>query len=132
MLKQDKEMARMVNQEMLILGIAEDICAFLNQHGITQSQLADRLGKSKGFVSQLLSGESNLTLRTLADLCWALDVKPEFSLRPGNWQTHDTDRSREVGGNLRLVRARKIKKLEEANWISEEPLASCFRLAANG
>jgi transcriptional regulator with XRE-family HTH domain len=51
----------------------------LAEHGVTRQELADRLGKSKGYVSQLLNGERNMTLRTLADLGHAFGMR--FALR---------------------------------------------------
>ena len=51
------------------------ICELLAREKLSRQQLADRLGKSKGFVSQLLNGERNMTLRTLADLAHALDYR---------------------------------------------------------
>lgn len=71
---------RLLAQERLILDATEAIVALLEERGVTRQELAVRLGKSKGFVSQLLSGERNMTLRTLADLGYALDC--DFSVVP--------------------------------------------------
>jgi antitoxin component HigA of HigAB toxin-antitoxin module len=50
----------------------ESVECFMRAHGISQQELAARLGVSEGRVSQILSGEQNLTLRTLAGLAAAL------------------------------------------------------------
>ncbi|WLD10858.1 helix-turn-helix transcriptional regulator [Planctellipticum variicoloris] len=39
---------------------------------MTRSELADRLGKSKGHITQILDGTANLTLRTVSDVFFAL------------------------------------------------------------
>lgn len=64
---------RLVAQETLILDATEAIVELLEKTGVSRQELAERLGKSKGFISQLLSGERNMTLRTLADLAYVLE-----------------------------------------------------------
>lgn len=39
---------------------------------ITRAELARRLGTSKGYVTQLLDGTANMTLRTVSDVFVAL------------------------------------------------------------
>lgn len=68
----DAEYERLLNQERFILEVTERICAFMDEKGISRSELAHRLGKTKGYVSQLLSGGRNLTMRTVADVSQAL------------------------------------------------------------
>lgn len=47
---------------------------------LTQSQLAERLGKDKTGTSKLLAGPRNWTIRTISDMSLALDVVVEISL----------------------------------------------------
>lgn len=47
---------------------------------LTQAELARRMGKDKTRVSKLLSEYRNWTVRTISDLCTALDVTFEFGL----------------------------------------------------
>jgi transcriptional regulator with XRE-family HTH domain len=70
--RKDVEYERLLAQEELILDATETIVALLEERGISRQELAARLGKSKSFVSQLLSGERNMTLRTLGDVGYAL------------------------------------------------------------
>ena len=65
--------ARLVAQESLIFDVTEEISRVLKQDGVSRSELAERLGKSKGFITQVLGGDRNMTLRTVADLGFALD-----------------------------------------------------------
>lgn len=68
-------------EEELLYGEATDtVAALLQSLGLTRTELADRLGVSKGRVSQILSGSENITLKTLAAMGWALGVR--FDLRP--------------------------------------------------
>jgi transcriptional regulator with XRE-family HTH domain len=71
----DPEFRKLLAQEELILEMTETICELLEKEQISRKELADRLGKSKGFVSQLLNGGRNLTLRTVADILHVLGYK---------------------------------------------------------
>jgi transcriptional regulator with XRE-family HTH domain len=58
---------RVWHQERAIFEATEKLCELLESQEITRSRFAELLGKSKGYVSQLLDGEANMTLRTLSD-----------------------------------------------------------------
>ena len=75
-----KANARLVAQEMLITEATEALWRAIEHAGITKSQLAERMGTTKGHVSQVLGGSRNMTLRTLSDICFALGVKPQVSV----------------------------------------------------
>jgi plasmid maintenance system antidote protein VapI len=68
-------------QEELILEASEALAQALQSSGLTQGELAGRLGKTEGFVSQIMDGRENLTLRTLADVAGALGYKVQIQLR---------------------------------------------------
>lgn len=51
---------------------------------LTKSRIAELLGVDKSNVTRALNGKSNLTIRTISELCWALGVVPEFEIRKGN------------------------------------------------
>ena len=74
---------RMLRQEELILDVTERFEALLMDKAVSRTELARRLGRSKAFVTQLLAGDRNLTLRTIADLCDALGVAPALVLDAG-------------------------------------------------
>jgi transcriptional regulator with XRE-family HTH domain len=69
----DPEGMRLFQQERLAAEIADLICKTMRKEHVTQSEFAERLQKSKGRVSQMLNGNSNLTLRTVADAFTALN-----------------------------------------------------------
>jgi transcriptional regulator with XRE-family HTH domain len=71
----DDEFRRLFAQEDLIMEVTETLCEILEKEKVSRKELADRLGKSKGFVSQLLNGGRNLTLRTVADILHVLGYK---------------------------------------------------------
>jgi transcriptional regulator with XRE-family HTH domain len=73
---------RLFAQENLILECTERVCELMNQKNVSRSELANRLGKTKGYVSQLLNGSRNLTVRTLADMFFALDSEAKLQISP--------------------------------------------------
>ncbi len=72
---EDPEFAQLMAQEDLIMEVTETLCELLEKEGVSRKELAERLGKTKGFVSQLLGGGRNLTLRTVADILHVLGYK---------------------------------------------------------
>src|SRR6185295_249425 len=74
---------RLLRQEELILEVTEALSRALEDLEITRSELAARLGKTKGFVSQILGGGRNLTLRTLSDMADAMECFVEVNIAPG-------------------------------------------------
>ncbi len=71
---------RLLRQEALIMESLEELNRILEAENISRTGLAQRLGKTKGFVSQILSGGRNLTIRTIADVCWAIGYTPHLQL----------------------------------------------------
>jgi transcriptional regulator with XRE-family HTH domain len=76
----DPEFRRTYEEEFLIAETTATIEGLLTSLGISQRKLADRLDVSESRVSQILSGEKNVTLRTLAAAGWALGLR--FKLDP--------------------------------------------------
>jgi transcriptional regulator with XRE-family HTH domain len=50
--------------------------------GLTQQELARRLESERSNINRQLSGEAEITLRSLAELAWALDREITFEFRP--------------------------------------------------
>lgn len=75
-LEDRREMAR----EEFILDATEAIWEALVKKGWTKAQLAEALDKSKAHVTQLLNGSRNMTLRTLSDIAFSLDLKAQIRL----------------------------------------------------
>jgi transcriptional regulator with XRE-family HTH domain len=54
---------------------------FLDDKGITQTQLAKDLNVTKGYVSQVLNGNFNFTLSKLIELSLAVGAAPDLEFR---------------------------------------------------
>lgn len=48
---------------------------------LSQQELAKKLEVHRSLINRQLSGEANLTLRSLADLAWAMDMEISFELK---------------------------------------------------
>ncbi|MGQ0699733.1 MAG: LexA family protein [Panacagrimonas sp.] len=66
----------------LVLHVTEEIWRVMKREKLTKAELAKRIGCGASHVTQLLNGGRNMTLRTLADICAALQYRPTFRLRP--------------------------------------------------
>ena len=49
--------------------------------GLSQQALARKLGADRAQINRQLSGEASLSLRSLADLAWAMDMEISFELK---------------------------------------------------
>ncbi|WP_229686440.1 helix-turn-helix domain-containing protein [Longimycelium tulufanense] len=76
--------------ELLPAAFTAAIRTFMSRHKIDQATLAAMLGVTPGRVSQILSGDANLTLRTLASVAAALDARFEVTLAPHPERTAST------------------------------------------
>lgn len=57
---------------------------FMEKAGINQTQLAERLGVTKGYVSQVLNGHFNHSLEKLIELSLAIGVVPDITFKSIN------------------------------------------------
>jgi predicted XRE-type DNA-binding protein len=65
----------------LVRTLADEVSWFMSEHKISQAELAHSMGVSPGRVSQILSGDENLTLRTLSSVASALGAEIDVTLR---------------------------------------------------
>ena len=74
------EARRRYEQERLILWTTEAICEAMEKRGVNHAAIAGKLSTSRANVTQLLSGSRNMTLRSLAALAHACDMRAEINL----------------------------------------------------
>jgi len=90
---QNPENLRLFQQAGLQIRIAREVERAMKQQKISRKALAERMGVSKGRITQILSGSSNLTLRLVSDVFTALGLKLE--LRPVELgQQHNTSNNK--------------------------------------
>lgn len=79
-LLQNPEYRRAYQQEKLIAEATELVAQAMRHAGKSRSQLASELGRSRAYVTQILSGSRNLTLRTWANTLTALGFEARLTL----------------------------------------------------
>lgn len=65
----------------LVHNIVDEVTWYMSENKISRADLAQSMGVSPGRVSQILSGDENLTLRTLSSVAAALGAEVEVVLR---------------------------------------------------
>jgi len=73
---------RLYQQERAIQELTDMICEIMQKQGVSRSELARRLGTTKGHITQLLDGLRNMTVRTISDVFTALDHAVHFQEGP--------------------------------------------------
>jgi DNA-binding Xre family transcriptional regulator len=84
LLSQSKQGKKELARQELIVSVTEQIWAALESACMSKADLARSLETSKSNVTQLLDGQRNMTLSTLADIGGALGVKPHVVLLEQN------------------------------------------------
>jgi transcriptional regulator with XRE-family HTH domain len=65
----------------LLRVVVDEVTWYMREHKVTRAELAQTMGVSPGRVSQILSGDENLTLRTLGSVIDALGAEIDLTLR---------------------------------------------------
>jgi transcriptional regulator with XRE-family HTH domain len=67
--------------EGLKIEIAEQIYQILEQEGVSKAELSKRLGTSRAYVTNILKGDNNFTLQSLADIAKVLGYNVDVTFR---------------------------------------------------
>jgi len=70
-------------QNRLIHDVTEDLLVAMEDAEISKSKLARLLGKSRARISSMLDGTSNMTLKTLANICYEAGLNLEVKIGNG-------------------------------------------------
>lgn len=77
-----KGLSKGVAREAALLEIASVFDLIMEENGINKTTMAEKLGVTKSLVTQVLSGNRNLTVRTMSDFAFALGGNIRFSFIP--------------------------------------------------
>lgn len=66
--------------------ISDQIAAYMETKGIARVALAERMETSRAFVTKVLAGDANMTLKTLTKILHHLDARPEVKIVAKNDQ----------------------------------------------
>jgi len=79
---EDPERMRLYQQERAIYEVTELLESLMRELGVSRAELAKRLGKSRGWITQMLDGDANKTIRTIADAFAVLGQEFRSFYRP--------------------------------------------------
>lgn len=68
--------------EKAILNFTEEICEQMEKKKVSRANLAKHLGVSRAFITKMLNGQPNLTIKTMVAIAHALDSEFHTQLRP--------------------------------------------------
>jgi transcriptional regulator with XRE-family HTH domain len=85
-LMEDPEFRRLLSIEALVAEASEAIAKLMAEQNVSKADLARRLNKSRAWVTQLLSGKANMTIRTLAEVVYTLDAELKLHAQPPSWK----------------------------------------------
>lgn len=91
-LMESPEFRRLYAIEGLVTQAGEFIARLMREQKVNRAELARRLGKSRAYVTQMLSGSANLTVRTLAEVAYALGVEVKLEAVPVEAMRHQEAR----------------------------------------
>jgi len=83
------------------------VITYMEKSGLNQNQLADKLGVSKGYVSQILKGEFNYTLKKLIEISIAIGKIPMIEFKSIDRVISEDQRSVKSHALVRPDRRRK-------------------------
>ncbi|HDR06367.1 MAG TPA: XRE family transcriptional regulator [Candidatus Coatesbacteria bacterium] len=78
---------REMAEEGLILDVSQQLFEVMEEAGVTKAELAKRLDCSKAYVTKLLRGPSNMTLRKVAEVFFALGRVLKLKAVPADEET---------------------------------------------
>jgi transcriptional regulator with XRE-family HTH domain len=95
---EDPEFRKLLSVEALVAEASEVIASLMAQQNLSKADLARRLNRSRAWVTQLLSGKANMTVRTLAEVAHALGAEVKIEAQ--------TPSGKMAGGTLGASRMR--------------------------
>jgi len=81
-LMEDPEFRRLLTIEALVTEASEMIARLMAERNVSRADLARKLNKSRAWVTQLLSGKADVTIRTLGEVVYALGAEVKLNAQP--------------------------------------------------
>ena len=75
--------------EEAILDFTEKVCEVMEAKNISRAELAERMGVSRAFVTKILNGTTNFTLKTMVSISTALDLGFGIQMPPKGFKVPD-------------------------------------------
>jgi|GEM_PF-899924 len=92
--------------EMMKLEFADDLVRLLEARGLKRTELAEKLGTNRGYITRILDTEYNLTIETMARIALALDARISLRMLP----REETERTSSSSAPARTPRRRERQR----------------------
>lgn len=99
--------------EGLLIDINEQVVRLMERKGLNRTQLAALLDVSSAYVTKLLNGNENLTIKQLVRLSAALDSSVDVAIVPGQF-------------NVNRLLSYTPRKLDNNQFDTEVPLVETY------
>jgi transcriptional regulator with XRE-family HTH domain len=73
------EQTETFDMEAAKLDVSEHVFLMMERQGVSKAKLAQRMGKSRAYVTRMLQGNANFTLESLVKIARALDCRLDIS-----------------------------------------------------
>ena|SRR5687767_7682474 len=100
----DPEYRKVHAEEELIVRVAIHVIRRRHELGLTQAQLAEKMGKGQAWIARVENGYENLTLRTVGKLAFALELEDGGQLTTPTEEARAEPKKR--GGRAAVSRSR--------------------------
>ncbi|MFP4105100.1 MAG: helix-turn-helix domain-containing protein [Phycisphaerae bacterium] len=112
----DDEMQRLYEEEGAVMDASLVVTRLMEEQGVSQKELAERLGTSRSSVSQLLNGSRNMTIRTMAKLLYELGHRLEVNSAP---RSNDREGTKPV--RVELWNTRETRRAYRQEMCEDRP-----------
>lgn len=85
-LMESPEFRKLLAIEALVADASELIARLMAEQNLSKADLARKLGKSRAWMTQLLNGKANMTIRTLAEVVYELDAEVKLNTQAPSWK----------------------------------------------
>lgn len=76
----DAEFNKLWQESEELFQVAKQLISLRLKRGLTQKELADKIGTSQSVIARIENGEQNLSLKTLTKIAYALEAELNISL----------------------------------------------------
>lgn len=129
-LMESPEFRKLYAIEGLVTEAGELIARLMEEQKVSRAELARRLGRSRAYVTQMLRGTTNLTLRTLAEVAYALGAEVKLKAVPLEHEQRVAAWAEVSQPVWKVTEIRSRRSLEEGARTRPEAAAAPFAYAA--
>ena len=90
--------------ERVLFQVAEEISRLMHEQNMSRAEIAERLGVSRAYVTKILNGNPNLTIKTMLRLAEALGRELAIQFAPNVAMQEATVPQIETGALRKLMR----------------------------